>query len=874
MEPRATHSTTLTFLFTDIVGSTRQWESSPDMHAMVERHFALLHRAVAEVGGEVFSNMGDGIAAAFPSAELAVRAAIAAQVQMPAIGLDVRMGIHTGEAERVGDDLRGRPVNRAARIMAVGHGGQILLSNVTAALIQSGPAPVELVDLGMHRLRDLSDAEHVWQVAHPNLETEFPALRGLDTFSNNLPSQRSSLVGRERDVERVVDLVQRHRIVTLTGVGGVGKTRLALQSAADLLPEFSDVWFVSLASVTDPHGVADAIALTIGIGSVMNPTAAAAALLARDRALLVVDNCEHVVDSASAVIDSLISDCPNLSVIATSREALGIDGEHIVAVRSLDPATTAVDLFEQRAESAGATSCSTERSVIEQICQRLDGIPLAIELAAARSASLGAAAVLDALDNRFSLLSGGRRRAMDRHSTMRSTIDWSYRLLPDEQQRLFQWLAVYSSGLELDAVAFVATGLDIDEFTVTEHLASLVTKSMVVTDHLGHGLRFRMLETLRAFALEQLDEHGERWAAQHAQAEWIASLTDLSVHEPCSADVQRNAIRLEREIDNWRDAVLLATRLRSSALAGRLCGPPTAFFVLGRHDLADDLLPLLDFTHDLSARRSVLVALMVAAAGATDTDQLIAWYDEVRQLDATEPTGVAALMGWLTLAWQGKFDDAVALCTQASLDERFAPTTRDMLLGIAILDHFGLTDSLDDPHGLVERATNCIAHSEVAIHRITCRLGVAWALREDDPEQSLVLVGEALDEIADAPPLTRLTLPGSASRLLMRLDPKVSAKGLLQQLDATPLRRSFVDLIPVFYAAELLQRVGHPAAATMLSTMAVPMLAPYVSMMDFVDLARRAATANDVVSLGQLETVVRVALRDIVDDSVELHHAR
>ncbi|MEQ1787440.1 MAG: adenylate/guanylate cyclase domain-containing protein, partial [Acidimicrobiales bacterium] len=379
---------TRTFLFTDIQGSTRQWEESPEMHDRVERHFVALRATVEGLGGEVFSMMGDGIAAAFTSAEAAVQAAISSQRLMPLIGLEVRMGIHTGEVERVGDDFRGRPVNRAARIAAIGHGGQILVSDVAAVLVRSGPGPIRFTDLGTHRLRDLTDPERVWQVVHPDLPADFPPLRSLDAFANNLPAQRSSLIGRDHDVARVVSLTTQHRIVTLTGAGGVGKTRLAVQAAADLLSRVSSVWYVELASVADPDDVADAIALTMGLGATTDPLAAAVAMLSGEPTLLVVDNCEHVVDSAAAVIDRLTVACPDLSVLATSREALGIDGEHVFAVRSL-ALDTAVELFQQRAGAAGADLQTVARATLEHVCGRLDRIPLAIELAAARAATLG-----------------------------------------------------------------------------------------------------------------------------------------------------------------------------------------------------------------------------------------------------------------------------------------------------------------------------------------------------------------------------------------------------------------------------------------------------------------------------------------------------
>jgi predicted ATPase/class 3 adenylate cyclase len=857
---------TWTFLFTDIEGSTRQWEESPGMHERVEQHFTALRVAVEGLGGEVFATMGDGIAAAFTSVDAAVQAAVSAQRLMPLIGLEVRMGIHTGEAERVGDDFRGRPVNRAARIAAVGHGGQILVSDVAAALVRSAPGGrvVDLLDLGTHRLRDLTEPERIWQVRHPDLSQDFPPVRGLDACSNNLPAQRSSLVGRDHDVARVVTLVRDHRIVTLTGVGGVGKTRLAVQSAADLLAEISSVWFVELASVADPDDVADAIALTMGLGAVPDALEGLVAMLSSEVTLLVVDNCEHLVDSAASVIDRLTAACPDLSVIATSREALGVDGEHVVAVRTLDP-PTAVELFQQRAAAAGADLSATPPAMIEHLCRRLDGIPLAIELAAARAVTLGVPAIVSALDDRFSLLSGGRRRAVDRHSTMRGTIDWSYRLLESGEQKVLRWLAVFPNGFELDAVRHVAGGMGIDAPAASEHVASLVHKSMVAPEAQAHGVRYRMLETVRAFALEQLDEPDERLAALTAHAQWVTTLTDLPFDDPCNAAVERSAIRLEREADSWRDAVLLAARQGSGDLAARLCGPPVAFFLLGRHDLADLVVPLLAHCgSDPRRRRAVLCALTVSSSGATVPADLLAWADEMEQIEELEPTGLGGLMRWLALAWQGDFAASVEVCVAASLDPRIRRATHDLFVGIAALDHFSLTDATNDPHGLVERALEVAGRSDVALSRVTCLLGAAWGLAGHEPGRSLALVRRALADIDDVPALTRLTLPGSASRLLTRLDPRVAAEGLLEQLAPVSSRRSFVDLIPVFYAAALLHGLGHPAGGSAWATLTVSPLVPYPSMMDFVELARRASATSSGVSLSELESLVRSGLSDVV----------
>ena len=859
-----TPRTTTTFLFTDIEGSTRRWEESPGMRQQVDDHFAVLRAAVEGAGGEVFATLGDGVAAAFGSADAALHAAIVAQRRMPELGLRVRMGVHTGEVERRDGDFRGRPVNRAARIMATGHGGQVLLSDVTAALLRAGSAAVELVDLGSHRLRDLAEPERLWQVVHPDLEARFPPVRGIDTYATNLPVQRSSLVGREDDVRRVRGLVLDHRVVTLTGVGGVGKTRLAVHTAADLLAEVANAWFVDLAGVVDPDDVADAVARAVGVTAVADPLDATLAILGGERTLLVVDSCEHVVDAAAVVLDALTAGCPTLSVLATSREGLGLDGEHIVVVQPLDPAVAAVELFEQRATAAGARLADDDRSAIGALCRRLDGIPLAIELAAARAASLGLAAITGGLDDRAGPLVGRRRGPGDRHGTMRLTIEWSHRLLDPGEQRLLHWLAAFPAGFELDAALHVAAALGADEPAATDRVASLVHKSMVVVDHHGHGVRYRLLEVVRAFALERLDEVGERAEAVAALARWVTTLTDLVYAEPCSPTVERHAIRLEREADAWREAVLHAVRAADGRLAAALCGPPTAFFLLGRHDLADVVRPLLAVVgDDPRQRQAVLCALIVSAAGATDPDQLQAWADEIEATDRGAPTGLGGLMRWMALAWRGDFASAVRVCVEASHDEALAESTRDLFVGIAVLDHFSLTDADADDHLLVERALAVAERSEVALTRVACRLGAAWGLRTSDPGRALRLVRLALDDVDEAPALTRLTLPGSASRLVAQLDPAVAARGLLEQLDATATRRSFVDLIPLFYGATLLNRAGHPAADAALATVTVSAVAPYLSMMDVVDLARRAASVANPVSLVELEATVRVALAEL-----------
>lgn len=853
---------TLTFLFTDIEGSTRQWEECPGMRDRVDRHFAVLRTSVDDAGGTVFATLGDGIAAAFPSAHAAVRAALAAQRLLPSLGLSVRMGLHTGEVDEADGDFRGRPVNRAARVMAAAHGGQVLASDLTASLLRAGTTPVEVIDLGAHRLRDLAEPERLWQVAAADLPRAFPPPRAVDVRSSGLPVPRASLVGRERDVCRVAGALAAHRVVTLTGAGGVGKTRLALEAAADASSRATAVWFVELAAVTVGDDVVDTLARALGVGSAADPWAAARALLDGERTLLVVDNCEHVVDEAAAVVDELTAACPRLAVLATSREPLGIEGEHVLAVRSLEP-EAAAGLLRDRVASAGYELCDHDRELVDDICRRLDGIPLAIELAAARVASIGLAAVADALDDRFKLLQGGRRRAVDRHGTMRATIDWSYRLLDDDERRLLRALAVFASGFELDAVEHVAAHLGGDCAGVLAQLSSLVQKSMLHADDTDHGRRYRMLETVRAFVLEELDRRGERAAAVAALADWVASLTDLSWEEPCSAHAERQCRRLEREGDNWREAMLLAGERADGELGARLCGPPAALFLLGRHDLADVVRPLVPVARTLRQRLALVAALMLAAAGTSAPPERAAWIAEVDAAEAGASVGMGAILRWLDALWTGDFVRAVDVCVRAWRDERLPATTRDLLVGVATLDQFCLTETGDDVHGLLPHALQVAQSSDVALHRATCWLGAAWAIAERDPAGALELVRRAGPDIAGSPALTRLTHWGSAARLLSRLDPCLASRGLLELLDAAPPRRSFVDLVPLSYAVEVLHRVGHPAAATLVRFRPSSDRA-HVSMMDFLEIAWRAAV-DGARPLAEARAVVRAALVDVAD---------
>jgi predicted ATPase/class 3 adenylate cyclase len=556
-------SGTVTFLFTDIEGSTALWErDQSSMQAAVERHLELIHHAVNGHHGIVYKTVGDGTQAAFATAPDAVAGAVAAQRRMlardsGAIGpLYVRMALHTGEAEPRDGDYLTAPLNRLARLLASGHGGQILVTQVVQQLVRGAlPEGVELRDLGEHRLRDLLEPERIWQVLAPGLETEFPSLKTLGTHPNNLPRQPTPFLGREQEVEALAHQLRRDEVqlITLTGPGGTGKTRLALQAAAELLDVFPDgVYFVPLAPLTDPALVPSAIGSALGLrdeGAQSLPERLSAYCATR-RLLLVLDNFEHLTEAATAVGDLLVGS-PRLKVMVTSRTPLRLRAEREYPVPPLGlpdeagetgaPAgsrrdgesvtreistSAAVQLFVARAQAVVPTFALTDANAasVAEVCRRLDGLPLAIELAAARVRFLSPQAMLARLERRLTLLTGGSRDAPARQRTLRDTIAWSYDLLAAEEQALFRRLAVFAGGWTLEAAEAVADyHASLDVFNGVERLSehSLLRQA----DGLGEEPRFSMLETIREYGLEQLGKSEEE-ATRAAHAAHFAALGD------------------------------------------------------------------------------------------------------------------------------------------------------------------------------------------------------------------------------------------------------------------------------------------------------------------------------------------------------------
>ncbi|OBI82014.1 cyclase [Mycobacterium asiaticum] len=541
----AAPSGVVTFLFTDVEGSTRRWEADADsMRLALAAHDELLRSVIETHGGWLFKHTGDGVCAAFASPRCAVDAAVAAQ---RALELPVRMGLATGEAEPRDGDYFGAVLNRAARVMAAGHGGQILLAESTAGLLSE----VELLDLGPRRLRGVPVPIGVFQVQAPGLRVEFPPLRALGANPGNLPQTGSKLIGREAEVADIVAAVKAHRLVTLTGVGGVGKTRLAMEVAVRLADEFPDgVWFFELAAVTDPAAVPDAVAGVLGITQQPARTVSesvAAALEGRVR-LLVIDNCEHVLSAAADLIEAILASSATIRILATSREGLGSPDERVWPVRSLNAAgidSAAVSLFVERAQGIAPNFSlvdDAEAAAIAEVCQRLDGIPLAIELAASRMGSMTASELRDRLDNRFRLLVGSRR-GLERHHTLRHAVAWSYDLLDDAERIVLERCSVFTGGFDLQSACAVAGSEDSDEYTMLEVLDTLVRKSLLAVNQSGARTRFSMLETIRQFAEERLISRGEATEIRNTHSRYFAG------REPDLMDMWDGP--RQREIYDW-----------------------------------------------------------------------------------------------------------------------------------------------------------------------------------------------------------------------------------------------------------------------------------------------------------------------------------
>lgn len=587
------HTGVVTFLFTDIEGSTRLWEQDPEeMEGALSRHDAILRKAIEGAGGHIVKTTGDGVHAAFKAPVAGVMAALSAQQALfgelwpDGSDLRVRMALHTGAAEWREGDYYGPTVNRAARLMSVASGGQILLSLATAEMVRDRlPERANVIDLGRHRLKDLSRREQIYQLSHPDLPADYPPIKTDGLTPHNLPEQLTSFIGREVETQELGQLLLpeqaddrsqgaqlQPRLITLSGPGGTGKTRLSLHVARRVLSAFPDgVWLVELATLANPQRVLQSVAAPLGMKELPGRPLLDRLVdfLKPLRLLLILDNCEHLIDECARLAEVLLRSCPRLHILASSRESLGIAGEHVLRVRSLalppemdgfDPdeaaSFEAVRLFVERAKGVRPDFKLTtaNAATVSQICRRLDGIPLAIELAAARVRALSVEQIAARLDDRFRLLTGGSRTALPRQRTLYALIDWSYDLLSELECLMLQRLSVFSGGWTLEAAEAVAGVTPIERFEVLDLLEQLVNKSLVVVEENDWGARYGMLETIRQYAQEKLVQSGDAFNVRDRHLSFFVEQSEAAYRAIERMESITMFERLIAEAENLRSA--------------------------------------------------------------------------------------------------------------------------------------------------------------------------------------------------------------------------------------------------------------------------------------------------------------------------------
>jgi predicted ATPase/class 3 adenylate cyclase len=697
-------SGTVTLLFTDIEGSTRLWEAQFEaMREALRDHDLLLRELIEQHQGHVFNTVGDAFHGAFASPVNAVAAAVAIQRALHVASwpggmtLRVRMALHSGACVERDGDYYGPVVNRVARLEAIAAGGQVVLSGTTAALVESAlPSGVELLDLGEHQLKDLGRPERVFQVVAEDLPQSFPPLRSLDNpvLRHNLPRQLSTFIGREHEVADVTTLIHAHPLVTLVGPGGAGKSRLSLQVAADAVDGSADgVWLVELAALADGSLVASAISRAVGVPE--NPERPALDALVdavRDRGLLLVmDNCEHLLPACAAAVGRLLRSCPGVQVLATSREPLGLPGEIVYRVPRLDvpghdvvdPAEVmkfeAVRLFLERAAAArGDVQLGPESApTVAAICRRLDGMPLAIELAAVRLRSMSVEEVASRLDQRFRLLRGGPVGRPDHHRTLEATIDWSYSMLDGGEKLVLDRMSVFAGGCQLRGAEAVCTGTELVDVDVADILPQLVDKSLVGVDLSGAD-RYELLESIQQFAAARLEERGDDEVARTRTAHLThyAEFAEEADRGLDDADADRWWLQLEREQENVRSALEWASQ-HDPAAQVRLAGAMAQFWnqrggILEGQRWVSASLEVPPDIVDSAARARVLWA-----DGFLRRDSLVeiaAHLDEARTL--AEQCGDLRVKARASLALArtslnlGEYDRAVELAEEARALER------------------------------------------------------------------------------------------------------------------------------------------------------------------------------------------------------------
>jgi predicted ATPase/class 3 adenylate cyclase len=783
---------TFTFLFTDIQGSTALLKRlGESLYAqLLADHHSLIRSGLAAHDGTEVDTEGDAFFAVFSSPRGCVAAVLEMQQGLAAHAwpggeqVRVRMGVHTGEASRTATGLVGLDVHRAARVAAVGYGGQVLLSETAATLVRDSlPSGASLADLGVHRLKDLGRPERIFQLQAASLQPVFPPLRSLGNpaLPNNLPAQLSAFVGRDRELAAVRALVESSRLVTLTGAGGCGKTRLGLQAAAGLLDGSGDgVWLVELAAVTDDEAVASAICQALGVTAQPGRPALEALLdaLAVQDVLIVLDNCEHLIGGCAKTAEAIVTRCPRVHLLATSREPLGIGGETIYRVPSLSlpgpgdgdaaaaESSDAVALFLERARAQGASLPADEQTapLVVSICRRLDGLPLAIELAAARLRSLSLADLAGRLDQRFRLLTGGSRTAPGRQQTLRATVEWSYSLLNAAERSLLGRLAVFAESFDLGAAEAVCGFGDIDQFDVVGLLGSLVDKSLVVADPAGPALRYRLLETIRQFAAENLAQAGRDEAAAVAAAHCARFLSVAETAAPYltgpdqgswlarldadQANLRRAAAYAVGEVDGTRQVLRFAAALKRYWRSG-----------VQEEEALALLLPVLDRPDARADPKLFETALLTAARAArwVDTATAIRLGDQAVQLarQLGDDRLLIESLAVLSIACYLAGDEERKRPLAWEAVERARPLGDDVLLAESLLAYL-MGDILTDPDHTAPLFTEAIAATQRSGDKLregvlANNAGVYALLAEDIPAARAYLeqAAEAIRAMGD-----------------------------------------------------------------------------------------------------------------------------
>ncbi len=871
-------SGTVTFLFTDIEGSTRRWEADPaSMRAALALHDDAMHSAVEAHGGWLFKHTGDGVCAAFGSARAAIDAAVAAQLT---VGLPVRMGIATGEAECRGNDYFGPVLNRTARVMAAGHGGQIVVAASTAAVVSG----VELVDRGEHRLRDLSGVERLYQVRAPGLADGFPPLRTLDATPGNLPMMATSFVGRDDAVKTLCDLVRDKRLVTLTGVGGVGKTRLAVQAAAQLTGAFDDgVWLVELAPVGDPAAVPDAVAVVLGVTpqADRSVTASITTALAGRRLLVVLDNCEHVLDAAGELVEQLLARTATVKVIATSREGLRINGEQLFPVVPLDVSagteSAAVGLFVDRARAVNpdvAIHDEVDAAAVVEICRQLDGIALAIELAAARTISMSVGDVRDRLTDRFRLLSGAGRASRHHHQTLREMVSWSFDLLGAGERRVLGRCSVFAGGFDLAAAA--AVGEHGDEYELLDVLDSLVRKSLLVTEHVRGHVRYDMLGTIRQFAAEQLEATGDGDHLRDRHAAYFADQAITQWQRSEGPGYRAATAWLETELANLRAGFRWATDHTDTTRATAIAAHAT---MLGFHlqlfepiGWVEETLPAAVAAHLPRLPRLYTAASLCCYVGRPERAVTYAADALALQSDQRyDPFDEAFCLFWsaaVHVIADGDLDTFLDIC--ADLARR---PGLGRVIGLSILLFMlPAAGRIDDARGIAVDGLAVARDHGNPVWIMFALIGTGRTFASSEPDRALAAFREALDiaQQQSLPWFVAQVASQGAGLETLHGDPDLGLELFDTAIDAYQRASNHVDLAAALAAlAVFFDRNDQPDVAATIYGIKTQYAATAVWVVDFT-----AAIDHIRAALGDAAFQHRVAAGAAMETGAAIRYAR